>query len=90
MREVDTPVVDWLLTVIKHKTVSGARTAKIVISGVMRFAARHGAVTINPVREVARIEGVPRRQLRSLSAEDRQRWLAAVETSDKGAGVDSS
>jgi len=38
-------------------TVSGARTAKLVISDLMRFAARHGAVTVNPVREVARIEG---------------------------------
>jgi hypothetical protein len=30
-----------------------------VLSGVMRFAARHGAVTITPVREVARIEVSP-------------------------------
>ncbi|HEV7452242.1 MAG TPA: tyrosine-type recombinase/integrase [Pseudonocardiaceae bacterium] len=83
VREVDTPVVDRVLTAIKEKTVSGARTAKIVISGVMRFAARHGAVAINPVREVARIEGVPRRQPRSLSAEERQQWFAAVEANDK-------
>jgi integrase len=83
VREVDIPVVDRVLTAIKEKTVSGARTAKIVISGVMRFAARHGAVTINPVREVARIEGVPRRQPRSLSAEERQQWFAAVEANEK-------
>jgi hypothetical protein len=83
VREVDTPVVDRMLAVIKQRTVSGARTAKIVISGVMRFAARHGAVAINPVREVARIESPPRRQPRSLSAEERQQWLSAVEASDK-------
>ena len=29
--------------------MSGARTAKIVISGMMRLAARHGAVTVNPL-----------------------------------------
>jgi hypothetical protein len=56
VREVDTPVVDRFLEATKTKTVSGARTAKIVISGMMRLAARHGAVTVNPVREVGRIE----------------------------------
>jgi hypothetical protein len=83
VREVDTPVVDRMLTVIKQRTVSGARTAKIVISGVMRFAARHGAVAINPVREVARIESTARHKPRSLTAEERQQWLSAVQASGK-------
>ncbi len=82
VQEVDTPVVDRVLAAIKQKTVSGARTAKIVISGLMRLAARHGAVTINPVRETARIEGTPRRKPRALTAQERQQWLAALETSE--------
>jgi integrase len=82
VQEVDTPVVDRVLAVIKQKTVSGARTAKIVISGLMRLAARHGAVTINPVRETARIEGAPRRKPRALTAQERQEWLAALEASE--------
>lgn len=82
VREVDTPAVDRVLTAIKDKTVSGARTAKIVISGLMRLAARHGAVTINPVRETARIEGTPRRKPRALTAEERQQWLAALKFSE--------
>jgi integrase len=82
VQEVDTPVVDRVLAVIKQKTVSGARTAKIVISGLMRLAARHGAVTINPVRETARIEGAPRRKPRALTAQERQQWLAALEVSE--------
>jgi putative SOS response-associated peptidase YedK len=53
-----------------------------VISGLMRFATRHGAVTINPVREVARIEGIPRRRPRSLTADERQQWLDALEASE--------
>lgn len=71
-----------MLAAIKDKTVSGARTAKIVISGLMRLAAQHGAVTINPVRETARIEGTPRRKPRALTAEERQQWLAALEASE--------
>ena len=83
VREVDTPVVDRVLGAVKARTVSGARTAKIVVSGMMRFAARHGAVTINPVREVARIESAPRRPPRSMSAQERQYWLSAVQASEK-------
>jgi integrase len=81
-REVDIPVVDRVLTAIKPKTVSGARTAKIVISGLMRLAARHGAVTINPVREVTRIEGTSRHKPRSLTADERQQWLDTLEASE--------
>src|SRR5947209_8502821 len=88
LREVSTPVVDRVLAVVKARTVSGARTAKIVISGMMRFAARHGAVTINPVREVARIESTPRRPPRSLSAQERQQWLSAVQASEKAKAWD--
>jgi integrase len=82
VREVDTPVVDRVLGATKNKTVSGARTAKTVISGMMRLAARHGAVTVNPVREVGRIEGTPRHKPKSLTAEERQQWLDALETSE--------
>jgi len=49
---------------------------------MMRFAARHGAVTVNPVREVGRIEGTPRHRPTSLTAEERQRWFDALEASE--------
>jgi integrase len=79
VREVTTPAVDRALTAIKAKSASRARTAKVVISQVMAFAARHGAITVNPVREVGRIDGAPKRRPRSLTAEERGQWLAAVE-----------
>ncbi len=83
VREVTTPIVDRALTVIMQRSVSGARTSKIVVSGTMRYAARHGAVTVNPVREVGRIESPPRRQPRALSGEQRQEWLDVVEASEQ-------
>jgi integrase len=82
VQEVDTPVVDRLLEATKKKTLSGARTAKIVISGMMRLAARHGAVTVNPVREVGRIESTPRPAPKSLTGQQRQQWLDAVAASE--------
>lgn len=83
VREITTPVVDRALGVIKQRSSSRARTAKIVISGVMKLAARHGAIAYNPVREVARIDSEPRRPPRSLTAAERTAWLDAVEQSKK-------
>jgi integrase len=82
VQELDTPVVDRFLEATKKTTISGARTAKIVVSGMMRLAARHGAVAMNPVREVGRIEATPRPAPRSLTSEQRQQWLDAVQTSE--------
>jgi integrase len=83
VREVTTPVVDRGLAAIKRLSTARARTAKVVISQTMRLAARHGAVAYNPVREVARIDSEPTKPPRSLTAEERQRWLDAVEASEK-------
>ena len=59
VREVTTPVVDRALLAFKTRSVASARIARAVIAGVMRLAARHGAVTVNPVREVGQIESAP-------------------------------
>lgn len=83
VREITTPVVDRALTVVKKRSVGRARTSKIVISGVMRYAARHGAIPYNPVREVGRIDSEARRPPRALSAEERRAWLDAVGASQK-------
>lgn len=83
IREITTPVVDRALAVIKKRSASRARTAKVVISGVMKLAARHGAIAYNPVREVARIDSEPRRPPRSLTAAERSAWLDAVAQSKK-------
>lgn len=78
VREVTTPVLDRALAVVRVKSVSAARTARIVISGVMRYAARHGAIAVNPTREVDRIEGKPKRPPRALTAQERRSWLDAL------------
>jgi integrase len=83
IREITTPVADRTLSAIKKKSSSRARTAKIVISGVMRLAARHGAVPANPVREVGRIDSTPARKPRALTADERTQWLDAVEANAK-------
>ena len=88
VREITTPVVDRVLAAVKHRSTAGARTAKVVMSQTMRLAARHGAVAYNPVPEVARIDSEPARPPRSLTAEERQQWLDAVEASEKAVNWD--
>ncbi len=83
VREVTTPAVDRFLSAVKLSSTSGARTAKIVVSGIMRLAARHGAVLYNPVREVARIESPPKHPPRSLTAAERQAWLDVIDDDER-------
>jgi len=78
LREITTPVVDRRISAIKKFSPSRARTAKAVISGIMRLATRHGAVAVNPTREIARIESRPKRKPRSLNADQRGAWLAVL------------
>jgi integrase len=83
VREITTPVADRALAAIKRKSTARARTAKVVLSGALRYAARHGAIAVNPIREVARIDSTPARPPRSLTAEERGRWLDAVRATER-------
>lgn len=88
VREVTTPLIDRALGKIKASSVSNAKTAKTVISGVMGYAARHGAVTVNPVREVGRIDSAPKKPPRALTTQEREDWLSAVKGNSKAVAWD--
>lgn len=81
--EVVAPVVDRVISAIKAKSPSRARTAKIVVSQIMGFAARQGAITVNPVREVGRIDSVPKSKPRALTEQERAQWLAIVDGDER-------
>ena len=83
MCEASTPVVERVISAIKAKSSSRARTAKVVVSQIMGFAARQGAVTINPVREVGRIDSDPKSPPRALTEEERAQWLAVVDGDER-------
>ncbi len=77
--EITTPSVDRVLNGIRRK-VSGAsaKSCRSVISGVMSNAVRHGAITINPVREALPIDARPVKAPRALSPHQRAELLTRL------------
>lgn len=74
--EATTPLVDKVIASINSRVgASTAKSCRSVISGVMSLAVRYGAVTVNPVREVDRIEARPKRPPRALTLEERVELL---------------
>jgi len=89
LTEVTTPVVDKFIG--KMKTDVGAamaRTCRSVVSGVMGLAVRYGAVQINPVREVERIEAQPRRVPRAFTPAEWITWLEQLRVNEKAVARD--
>jgi integrase len=83
LREITTPRLDaFLLSVRKWHGVPTAKTARTVVSGVMGLAVRHGAVKVNPTREVTRINASRKRMPRALTTEERERWIAQLEADE--------
>ena len=73
VREVTTPVCDRLCRQVRDQhSASSAKTVRAILSGICGLAVRHGALEINPVREVTRLEDrkarTRRTQPRALSA----------------------
>ena len=74
--EMTTPLVDKVLGQIKRSVgPATAKSCRSVVSGVMSLAVRYGAVTINPIREVERIEVRAKKTPRALSGPEIADWL---------------
>lgn len=87
--EVTTPVVDRVIGKIKTDvSPSTAKTCRSIISGVMGLAVRHGAVMSNPVREVERIEGNPKKAPMALTEEEQVAWFLQLQNDEKAVRKD--
>lgn len=77
--EVTVPRLDRFFPALQDRSSAAhARTARAVVSGVLRYAVRQGALTTNPVRDIEPISGRTKRKARALTAEERQQWLAQL------------
>lgn len=79
---------DWKVALRKRKGASSTKSARTVLSGVLGYAARMGAIPANPVRDISRIPGGKRKPVRALTADERRAWLEAMERDDKAARWD--
>jgi len=81
--EMTTPLVDKVLGKIKKDVgPATAKSCRSVVSGVMSLAVCYGAVKINPIREVERIEVKPRKSPRALSRSEIAAWLRRLSSDE--------
>lgn len=70
LREVGTPAIDRTIRHVVDTAGSGAaRTTRSVLSGMLGLAARHGAISFNPVREATSIS-TRRKPVRALTRDE--------------------
>jgi integrase len=89
LRETTTPRLDtFLVGMRQHHGAAITKTTRTVLNGILGYAARQGALKVNPMREVSRIAGDPRRAPRALTAVERDTWLAKMEADELAAHRD--
>jgi len=73
--------LDDFVSAVGTRSGSGAAKAcRSVLSGVMGYAARYGAIPTNPVRDIGRVRGTRHPvKARSLTIAECARWLAQLE-----------
>jgi integrase len=73
--------LDDFVSAVGTRSGSGAAKAcRSVLSGVMGYAARYGAIPTNPVRDIGRVRGTRHPvKARSLTIGECARWLAQLE-----------
>ncbi|HKR50132.1 MAG TPA: site-specific integrase [Pseudonocardiaceae bacterium] len=79
LREVTTGRVDAVLQTIKEK--SGEPTAKscrTVLSNILKYAARHDAVSTNATRNTQPLSVKPRHPPRALTVDECEQWLSQL------------
>jgi integrase len=87
--EASTPHVDRVISEIKKRGgASTARTCRSIISGVMGLAVRYGAISIDPVREVDRIEHDAKKLSRALSGDEVQLLRKQLATDERAVDAD--
>ncbi|MEN3267919.1 helix-turn-helix domain-containing protein, partial [Pseudonocardia sp.] len=89
--EASTPRIDSAISEIRNRAgTPTARTCRSIISGVMSLAVRYGAITVNPVREVDRIEHNAKKLPRALTAEEVRLLRKQLSTDERAARADLS
>jgi integrase len=89
-REVDTPICHGLITAKRRAGAKDDKLAGIrnVLNCVCSTAVRLGAMTSNPVRELARLERVERKQVRALTDVEMKDLFGRLDLDEKARELD--
>lgn len=80
LREATPPRLNTFLVTLRERHGAAiTKTVRTVLNGIAGFAVTQGAIKVNPMREVSRIEGSPKRAPRALTPAERDDWLAKME-----------
>ena len=77
LREVTTSRLEMFILGVRATSVNRQRKAKVVLGAMLDMAVRHDALSVNPVRNTARLRR-PKPETRSLKVEDLATVRAAV------------
>jgi integrase len=87
--EMTTPLIDKVVGAIRDDVgQSTARSCRSIISGILGLAVRYGALGTNPVRDVERIEGQPKRKPRALTEDEREAWFEQIRNDEAAVQAD--
>ena len=78
LRELTTSRINILLESLRGQSVNRQRKAKVVMGAMLEIAMGHDALTVNPVRQAARVQR-PKSETRSLTLDDLATVRAAVQ-----------
>lgn len=79
-REATVPRLNAFIVAMRtHNGAGITKTSRTVLNGVIGHAVRCGAMSSNPVRDVARISSEPTRAARAMTPLERDTWLAKME-----------
>lgn len=89
LTEATTPRVTDVIKAIRDEVgAASAKTCKSILTGAFRVAVTHGALTVNPVREI-KIRATSRKRLpRALEADERELWFELLRQDEQAVKAD--
>lgn len=89
VRELNVPAVSRFIKVVTERHgVGQAKAARTVVSGMAGLAIQHGALAVNPTREVRIRTGAPAKRARALTPEEQIKLIDALRADDEARTAD--
>lgn len=89
LREATVPRCEaWMVELRRRKGAGSSGRARTVLSGILGYAARMGAIPSNPVRDISPIPGARKVKARAMTRVEREDWITKMAADEKAARWD--